>query len=296
MNTSLSVGRHFAVFRILFGAYLCLHFIQLFPHAGELFSREGMLADYRVNFTAGLLPNPLEKWDTPAFCRMFVGMLSVVSCFLAAGVLRRSAALLLWFGWACLFNRNNLISNPSLPYVGLLLLLCVIVPTGEPWRLGRRRPGWEMPAMVPVTAWILLAAGYTFSGLWKLSSPSWLDGSALWHVLQNPLARPIPARDWLLSLPPQVLQLMTWSVLAAEVLFLPMCLHLTTRRIAWPGMAVAHVGILLMLDFADLTFGMLMIHLFTLPGLFRASGFPAPALPFSPDSPRDALPDRPAPH
>lgn len=99
--------------------------------AGELFSAEGMLPDARANFRFGILPNPLDHGCSPAAAWAFVATLAVLAFGLAAGVHRRTSALLLWYGWACLFNRNNLISNPGLPYLGLLLLLTVLVPAGE---------------------------------------------------------------------------------------------------------------------------------------------------------------------
>ena len=40
-----------------------------------------------------------------------------------------------------------------------------------------------------------MAVGYTFSGVTKLPSPSWRDGTALARILDNPLARPGPLRD-----------------------------------------------------------------------------------------------------
>src|SRR4029077_11744770 len=121
-----------------------------------------------------------------------------------------------WFGWACLFNRNNLINNPSIPYIGLLLLLSIIVPRGEAFDPNRASKSWQFPALVYWTAWILMAAGYSFSGWAKLHSPSWIDGSALFHVLNNPLARCGFARDLLLALPSWSLRPLTWATLSAE--------------------------------------------------------------------------------
>ena len=116
MNTTIPIsGKQFAIFRMVFGTYLAVHFAQLAPHAAELFSTEGMIPDAKLNFTHGILPNPLEHWDTPAFATGFVIALSVLSLAYAAGWWRRVCAVLLWFGWACLFNRNNLITNPSIP-------------------------------------------------------------------------------------------------------------------------------------------------------------------------------------
>ena len=257
----------FALFRIGFGLYLLQHFLWLIPVGPELFSNQGVLADPRLNPTHGLLPNPLEWWGHPAFVTGFLIGLSALSVAFMLGYRRRWAAGLLWFGWACLFNRNNLISNPSLPYVGLILLFCTLVPEGEPLSItgGRgRKPGeWFFPAFVFLGAWALMAVGYTFSGVVKLASPSWVDGTAFRHLLENPLARPGVVRDLFLGLPDGFIALLTWGILAAEIAFLPLMAHRLSRLIAWLGMLAMHLGIVLMVDFADLSFGMVMLHWFT---------------------------------
>ena len=257
---------HFTLFRAILGAYLLWHFACLLPDAAELFGARGVLADPALNPTHGLFPNPLVWWGSPAFTMAFTAGLMVLATLLALGWRRRVVAVLLWFGWAALFNRNNLISNPGLPYVGLLLLMLAIVPDGEPgrWR-GRHVPPreWFMPAMAFGGVWFLLAAGYTFSGLVKLGSPSWIDGTAFRHLVSNPLARPGPIRDAFLAMPAGVHALLTWTALAAEILFLPLCLWRRGRLIAWLVMVAMHLGLLTMVAFADLTLGMLMVHLFT---------------------------------
>ncbi len=258
----------FALFRIVFGFYLLQHFVLLLPWGGELFSTAGVLPQPELNATHGLWPNPLATaWGgTPAFVTVFLGALCILSLLFLLGVGRRLAALLLWFGWACLFNRNNLISNPSLPYVGLILLACVLIPDSEPMRLFRPASApreWFFPAWLFRGVWFLMAAGYTFSGLVKLGSPSWLDGTAFRHLIDNPLARPGAIRNLYLGLPDWVLALHTWTVLALEILFLPLALRPTGRWVAWVLMLAMHLGIIVMVDFADLSFGMVMLHLFT---------------------------------
>lgn len=255
-------ARQFALFRIVFGIYLTIHCVGLLPYSAELFSREGMLSHARLNFTSGILPSPLERWDSPGVSIAFVAALAGLSVAFTLGFCRRSMALALWFGWACLFNRNNLISNPSLPYIGMLLLLSIIVPAGEPFSLRWKRDKWVFPAGVYWAAWALLALGYAFSGWTKLQSPSWIDGSALEHVLNNPLARPGFARDAMLQFP-AVLRFLTWMTLALELLFLPVSFHRAGRLLAWVAMCLLHTGILFLVDFADLSAGMLMVHLFT---------------------------------
>ena len=253
----------FTIFRIVFGLYLALHFASLAPWAAEMFGARGIIPDPSLNPTYGLFPNPLNLDLPDSFVTGFTWVLAGLSLLFAAGIWRRGVSLLLWFGWACLFHRNNLILNPSIPYVGLLLLLCALIPPGEPWSRGQAERPWYMPLWVFRTAWILMAAGYTFSGFTKLYSPSWIDGSALRFLLENPLARPGLPRDWMLGLPPVFLALGTWSVLAAELLFAPLSLWRKTRLLVWVAMVLLHAGIVLMVDFADLSLGMLMIHLFT---------------------------------
>jgi len=254
----------FAIFRIIFGLYLMWHFLTLLPDAVELFSSIGVLGDPKLNFTYPIAPwNILYYFDSPTFVGFFVSGLLILSAMLVLGWQRPLVAPLLWFGWACLYNRNNLISNPSIPYIGLLLLLMVIIPKGEPLSLKGKPKDWEMPLLIPVTAWILMAIGYSFSGIDKLFSPSWQDGSAMTHLLNNPLARDNFIRNIMLMLPEWSLKLMTWGVVIAEISFLPLCLCRKGRFIAWSIMVFMHLGIMMVVSFADLSIGMLMIHLFT---------------------------------
>ena len=269
-------ARQFAWFRIIFGAYLAIHFAHLVPWGAELFSREGVLPRAGLNPTYGILPNVLALWDSPAFITAFLAAMVALSVLFAAGVVRHAAALLLWYGWACLFNRNVLISNPSIAYVGVLLLLTTLVPGREPLRAFGRRvetADFYVPAAAYWTAWFLMAAGYSFSGIVKLASPSWVDGSAFWHIVQNPLARDGLLRDVVLGMPSWAFQLLTWKALALEILFLPLAVWHWTRPVVWCAMVFMHIGILALVSFADLSAGMLMVHLFTVdsrwPGMLR---------------------------
>jgi len=293
-------GRWFAALRIALGAFLAVRFARLIAWAPELYGGAGALPDPAASFTHGLLPNPLAVWDGPLATRGFLAALCALALLLAAGVGRRAAALALAYGSACLLDRNNLTLNPSLPYLGALLLLTACVPPGEPWRLGRRRaePGWAFPAGVFRAAWVLMAVGYTYSGLDKLlAAPSWRDGSALRHVLELPLARPGLLRDLALALPDGALRAATWAAVAAEVAFLPLALSRRGRPVAWSALVGMHLGILALVAFAELTLGMLLVHAFTfdpawLPRRNAGAASPAPGAGAGADDPRGA--ERPA--
>jgi len=253
---------HFSVFRIFLGCYLLTHFLMLLPYVEEVWGPNGMIGDPKLNLTGGILP--LSMVNMPGVASGLVALLALLSMAFTLGWQRPIVSFLIWLGWASLFDRNNLISNPGMPYVGWLLLVCAVVPKGEPWSLSRGRKGWEPPMAMYIAAWILMAVGYSISGYDKWMAPSWRDGSAIVHLLENPLARDTGLRTWMLSWPDALHRTMTWSILAMEALFLPLAIFTRTRLIAWLGMVLMHLGILCIVDFADLTIGMLMIHLFTL--------------------------------
>ena len=193
---------------------------------------------------------------------------ALLSAFLTVGFWDRPAALVLWYLWACLLGRNSLISNPALPFIGWLLLLHAVLPKAPygSWAARSRddpRGNWYMPQSAFALVWILIAAGYSCSGYTKLMSPSWVDGSAFTRVLENPLARPTALRGLLLAMPPVSLRIATWTALGLELTFAPLALLRRARPWIWFAMVGLHAGLLLLVSFADLTAGMLLVHLFT---------------------------------
>ena len=266
--TNAWTGGQYSVFRALFGAYLFVHFIQLMPFGTEVFSNAGMLADATESPLYPLFPNLLFIWDSPAAVTSLLAIGAAASIALLIGRQDRIAALVLWYVWACLFTRNPLISNPGLPFVGWLLLVHAVLPPrpfGSWDARARLDPdsGWRMPSALYATAWIVMALGYSYSGATKLVSPSWIDGSALAHVLGNPLARPTFLRETLLSMPSALIALTTWGALAAELLFAPLALIARMRPWLWLALLGMHLGLMLLIDFADLSAGMILMHFFT---------------------------------
>jgi len=258
-------GRAFAAFRIGFGVLQLAVLLPLWPHAPELFSEAGLPG--RLVGDPGWLgkANPLRALPTPAMAQAVVGAMALCAAAVATGSLRRTAALGLWIGWVWLHDRNAAIVNPSLAYVGWLCLALAVAPPGEPGRpLARTpdRPGWALPLPLFRVAWILLACGYTISGIDKLGSPSWQDGSAIRHVLDLPYARDTALRSAIQGAP-WLTEVLSRTALATELLFAPLALFRLTRPLVWLAAVGMHGAILVLLDFAPLTLGMLAIHAFT---------------------------------
>jgi hypothetical protein len=257
-------GRLYGRFRLVVGVYLAVHFLHLAPWAPEVFSSRGVLPDGRTSPLLALFPNILAAADGPAFVTAFVAAAGCAALLFAVGAADRLCALYMFYALACLYGRNPLIANPSLPYVGWLLLAHATLPP-LPMGIGLWRkdaPDWRLSRPLQTAAWFLLAAGYSFSGYTKLVSPSWLDGTALVRVLESPLARPGLLRDTLLSLPPALLRPMAYGALALELLFLPLALIPRLRPWLWSALLGMHLALIALIDFADLSLGMVTFHLF----------------------------------
>lgn len=257
-------SKHFALFRIILGVYLIQHFAFLIPYAQEIWSDSGVFPSPSLNFTYGVFPNILNYCDQTGFVIGFLIALLLFSVLFTLGIYRRLTAFLIWYGWVCLFDRNNLISNPGIPFVGWLLLCCSMIPGGEYYSLKpKAKTEWQFPRVLWIGAWIIMSLSYTISGIDKLQSPSWLNGSAIAHLVNNPLARDWWLREVVAEFPLWTIKIMTYSILIIEVLFAPLALIRFTRKWIWLAAVVMHVGILFLVDFADLTAGMLMIHVIT---------------------------------
>lgn len=257
----------FAVFRISLGLYAVVIGLLLLPYSEELLSDRGMLENYARGFRmfSNFFPNVLEASPTPAASTAAVVTLIVAGAGLAAGTGRRLCALVVWYTLTCLLGRNSSLINPAMPFVGWLCLATLIVPLGEGLSLRARAPltEWRMPKELFRAAWILMAVAYTFSGLTKLASPAWVDGSALSYIIDMPFAREGGFAALFAHLPDFVLRFLTWFTLVGEIGFVVLCLARRGRLIAWLWMLAMHLMLLLIMDFAELTIGMALIHLFT---------------------------------
>lgn len=266
----------FAAFRVLFGSYLVWLFASVVPYAAELFSSEGMPS----RTPAYPFPSVFALADGPVAATSIVALLLILSLLVTLGIARRWAALLIWYGMACLLHRTRAIYDVGLPYVGWLLLACALVPEGEPHRLlGRaKKQPWSMPPAIYYGAWIVLASGYSVSGYSKLQSEPWTSGVLFAELLEFPAARASWLTHSLLSLPGFVGTTLTWVVILAELLFLPLCLFAWTRKLSWVLLAGTHAMLILIVDGAQISVALLLFHLFTLDARWYQGHRPDPAL------------------
>lgn len=256
-NTPQWTYGQYRIFRVLLGAWALVHFVHVFPWSQEIFSNQGVMA--QGDFS------PLLKWslsvlkfnDSPMMVHILISLGILASTALIFGVKDKWASGGILYLLSCLLARNPLILNPSLPYVGWLLLLHMCMPNPTPGHL------WVFPKPLKMAACVVLGISYSYSGFTKLLSPSWLSGNTIEYVLLNPLARDVVWNALLLHLPPISLKLLTWFILVVELLYFPLSLCKPLRRWLWLSMLLVQFGFLFCLNFADLTFPMLLFHLIT---------------------------------
>lgn len=256
----------YKIFRVTLGVYLLQHFLSLLPWSTELFSSAGVIPVGSLSPLMHAFPNIFLLFDSPLFVKLFLIAATLASALFLFGKWDRAMAASLWYAWACLYGRNPLIGNPSLPFIGWLLLAYAFVESPESRNHSVNRDAtieWHLPSNIHRAAWILMSLAYLYSGYTKLASASWLDGTALSRILDNPLARDTSLRILLLHLPAFFLTIATWSVLALELTFAPLALSNRLRPLLWLAMTSLHVGLLFLINFADLTAGMLILHFFT---------------------------------
>lgn len=260
---------HLTAVRVALGLYVAGHLAALLPWAPEVFSSAGMLPDASLSPLAYAFPNLLTVFDSPAVVLSLVGAGVVSALALVAGRAPRIAAVGCWYVLTCLLGRNPLILNPALPMVGWCLLWLAAWPTEALHGRG------SLPRELVHAAWAIAGLSYGYSAYTKLGSPSWDDGTALYHLWANPLARDTALRPWLLAQPELPVKALTWGTLALELAVLPAIVVPRLRRPVWWGLLAMHVGLLITVDFADLTMGMLATHLaLWTPGSDRLEALP----------------------
>ena len=260
-TTDAVTSSQYIIFRFILALYLLIHFTGLLPYSADIFAIDGMLGIIKNPPPHEYFPNLLNYWNSPTHVSLFLGALIALSLSFALGSWPRSSALLLWYGWACLFNRNPLLATPGLPYIGWLLLICCACknPRANP----QNNSHWRLPAEAYWGGFSLMVIGYTISGVHKLSSPMWLEGKAVLNLIGDPISKPTFLANILVDLPWFLVSCLTYSVIAIELLFLPLCLIKALRLWVWLSALVIHIAILLTMGFIDLTASLIIIHLFT---------------------------------
>ncbi|MBI5456749.1 hypothetical protein HY969_03320 [Candidatus Kaiserbacteria bacterium] len=258
----------FSLWRALFGIYLLFYAIREFPYRYELYTSVGMLPDPVISYIYGYLPNFLNVFDSPETITLVFAVLFLSVICIIIGFFRLPNALITWLILSMLFGRNVLTEDPSLPFTGLLLIFLCIIPSREPlstdrFLFGRRGPEeWYMPWGVYWGAWFVLGLSFTASGIDRLFSETWQNGTAMYYILHQPIAFDYWFVHYLQSLPHWTIAGQTWAAASTYTLSLPLIFWERTRSIIWLLWVLMFIYVLATLDLTEVVLGMLLYFLF----------------------------------
>lgn len=187
------------LFRILAGLLSCAYFTAALFETNDI-SGPGGLVDHRLSLELF----PYTKWSllqgeipTGLLKAVFLGAVAV-SAALTAGYRPTLCAAVLYLVAVSTYRLNFLVLYVDDAIFHWTLLWLILLPTGRTltWRAWRRdgkaaMDRWRsrtVPGLVVRCFLVNLALVYAFSGLWKLTSPMWRDGSALYVILKLPIA------------------------------------------------------------------------------------------------------------
>jgi hypothetical protein len=265
----------FASFRIAFGLYLIWVLLLLWPWLDTLYSPLGVMPTHLIPMKS-YVPFSLLQFDSPLLLRIYVGLAIFGALLFTIGYARKLGALLVFFPMWFLVHRNPLAVTEENAFLLWLLLASLLIPSGEPYSLAKKNPNWFEPRTVRMAAWFLLAVGYTYAGLYKIaqSESFWRNGTALYYVLAETNSRRMWYGEAYSLLPMFVYQVSTFLLMAIQMLSFPLLATRFTRKILWVGMVLFHLGALVFMNIAEISIGMLIVHLFMNPFLPEKS-FPS---------------------
>ena len=149
---------------------------------------------------SGVLPPELARrlWDLrvaaspftwvaawPSLLWIGVALLAIAALCLALGVTPRLAAAAAWVLLAALQDRNPALYMAGDRYLLLMLMWCILLPTGARLSLRPAPPG-----VTRIRSWagagllLQVVLVYVLTGLRK-TGPEWFDGTALWYALNQ---------------------------------------------------------------------------------------------------------------
>ncbi len=227
-----------------FGLYLLYYTIHVWPYAVEIFSDEGVLPNFQKNWTFGYFPNYLYVWDSSLAIHFTFAFRFICAILIIFRIRLFECGLLSWYFWACLYNRNNMIEDPSVPYVGWMCIALALFSKKS------------LCPYISLTGWGLMILGSFYNAISKFSSPSWIDGQAIALIFQLPIA--YSHSKFLLPFA----SVLTYLAIASQLVGPILCLFYKTRFWGWAIITSMHIFILVTLDITQVSLAMLLFQLF----------------------------------
>ena len=182
----------------------------------------------------------------------------------------RAAAVLTLFLWMSLYVSNPFVGSGGDAVLRMVLLYLCFTDAGRHLSLDARRRR-DRPAREVVPAWFAttlhnvavvlivhqVVIVYVASALWKVQSPQWLGGTAVYPPLQTEAYSPWRELIHPLASAEPIVLAATWTALVVQLLFPVLLLYRPTRAVALVAVTGMHLGIGLLMGI--LYFSLVMI-------------------------------------
>ncbi len=262
--------RYFYAWRSFFGLYFVYYAYKMFPYAEEIYGNSGIVPYLNFNWTYGYFPNIFSLAGSTQFVFMLHGLLILFGIMLAIGCLPRTSAFILWYLQTALYNRNVLTDDPSMAFVGLLLLTLTLIPN-QLTLFGDRKKDVLIPYFVFFMPVFIFCITFTVSGLDKMSSNLWLKGTALYHMIELGIARNNFIVHFLLT-HSTVTHFFSYVAVLTQIICLPLFVFGYYRWSLFINF-ISFTVIFILLDLNQVIYGMLFFYSFfllrDLPGIVK---------------------------
>jgi hypothetical protein len=257
-------SKRFGLWRIAFGIYLFYYYLRLFPFARELFTQETGMPGADAMSAASFFPQAILNFDSSLFVYSLLSLCAICSLMIVFGFKRRLAATILWPLVMWMYNRNKMTDSPEYSFINWLIFISIFIPTGEAYAVDGEDSEWKFPPIFYWGAWIVLTFGYLAAGVkkYQLHDAVWLNGSAMYYVLSKDNARWAWFGNFFDQVPLVLFYPLTWGGMVFEMFAPLFAFFRRTRFWWWIFSTFTHLILLFFVNLAEVSFGMLVFHLF----------------------------------
>jgi hypothetical protein len=235
-----------SVFRIAFAAYLLVHFFILeWPLFSDFYGDDGMLpaGTLTADHDVGYLPiwDVLKSLDSIGVPALLPILYPTALLAFAIGYQMRWTKFIVFVLSSYTLLHNVIVFSGAELLSHLLLVWCLFLPLARYWSVDaaldlRARDRYH-PFLPFLALRLQIASVYFFAGLFKLSTPSWLNGSAVLWALQDNIFGGRNLGLYLVRNFPQLLSLVTELTVAFQLMF-PLLVYWPRRNDLTRGFAI----------------------------------------------------------
>ncbi len=258
-----NVQNPYKIFNILFAFYFFVLNLKLLLGFEYIFSTQSVPKEWMQGFyDSQLLLAIFNLSDT------FFGFLIIFSLIVSAAIAftkrTRLLMFLAWLAMTLVFIRIPAHKSVHIEYLGWLMIINLFIDDET------RFQNQNFPKEVSWAVWIFFTLSYLLSGLAKLQIAEWMNGHALYYVLQTDVARHSLLSSFFLG-HESLSKIPNYFVLLVELSGILFIWNTRTRLFYLFLSALLHLFIMIFLKISDLSIGILLFHVFLALTFYRST-------------------------